>query len=65
MGLSGFGPEGIADTRKGIQLHIEETSGEMACGKNQEQAGKQGKEKGQKDSRSNPEEDREKAWLNG
>lgn len=46
MSLSGFGPEGIADTYKGVQLHIGKSSGEMSCGKNNEHSGKTGNRKG-------------------
>ena len=46
MGLSGFGPEGIADTHKGVQLHTGTSLGEMACGKNNEYSGKTGNRKG-------------------
>lgn len=45
MGLSGFGPEGVADTHKGVQLNIGKSSGEMACGKNNERSGKTGNRK--------------------
>jgi len=46
MALSGFGPEGIADTHKGVPLHIRESSGETACGKNNEHSGKTGNRNG-------------------
>lgn len=44
---------------------IEKAQGKRPVGKIMSTVEKQGTEKGQKDSRSNPEEDREKAWLNG
>lgn len=46
MGLSGSGPEGIADTHKGVQLHVGKSSGETACRKNNEHSGKTGNRKG-------------------
>lgn len=46
MGLSGFGPEGIADAHEGVQLHNRKSSGEKACGKNNEYSRKTGNRKG-------------------
>lgn len=44
---------------------LEKAQGKWLVGKIISTVQKQGTEKGQKDSRNNPEEDREKAWLNG